>query len=329
MKLSNGLFNPATRLPLKSAEHALFFQATFMDIWETQKHVQKKLQNMSDEELIFVLDFLLSHGQIKIHLDENCLKEKGKGCEALIAPTLPAHWDANDSAVYMVINQALGQHVGKAMLLMQLIKMGALEQWIEVSFHKIIKETDGLISGASIFHNTKRLQNLGLIDSRRSACRRQSNRYYVFGNALNAMFPDIQFSALIVPTHPKPILPTQWDANDLALYMAINQTLDHIRPNKYTNAGPKAVMLVQMIKMGGLEQWITVSLPEFKKAIDGLLSTECINRNIKWLQNLGLIDRQLAPIRKRSNRYYVLEGALNAMFPDIQFSALYAATKVF
>lgn len=78
---------------------------------------------------------------------------------------------------FLAAYNALGRENGMTTLLVQLVKMGAFNQWINASVRDVAEASGGKISKTNVQYNTKRLVVQGLIE-------RKSSQYYVFGEAL-------------------------------------------------------------------------------------------------------------------------------------------------
>lgn len=113
---------------------------------------------------------------------------------APIADKPLGQWDVNDADFFLTIFKALGREAGMAGLLVQLIKMGALGQWINASVRDVVKASDIRLSKSNVQYNTKRLLNLGLID--RSWC-----RFFVFEKVLQSRIAQVlQDTSKLLPS---------------------------------------------------------------------------------------------------------------------------------
>lgn len=91
---------------------------------------------------------------------------------------------------FLAAYHALGRENGMATLLVQLVKMGALNNWIDASLRSVADASGGKISKTNIAYNTKRLKGEGLIDH-------EPSRFLVIVEAIRALLPELDKAGLL------------------------------------------------------------------------------------------------------------------------------------
>lgn len=106
------------------------------------------------------------------------------------------HWDVNDADFFLTVYQAIGRQIGQATLMVQLIKMGAMGQWVYASVRDIADATDGKLRKSTVHWCANKLKDQGLID-------RQGSGFYIFEEALNLRLEQVMRDAVrLLPDSP-------------------------------------------------------------------------------------------------------------------------------
>lgn len=130
---------------------------------------------MEPGELIFLIEHLMAHDGIGIELDDDVLSAV-QLCAA--DKPAPVEFTTPDFAGRLLV--ALGREAGMAGLLMQLLRMGALGQWVRTSIRGIARASGGMLTPSNVHFNARRLEKMGLI-------RIDGQQYLVDGSALSAL----------------------------------------------------------------------------------------------------------------------------------------------
>lgn len=159
--MSSRFFNPAIRPKLPNAAAALYFQAVLIDgLWDLPPQPLRDLQAMAPGELICLIEYLMAQGSISIHLNDDAfsLGRQDEGNTDILGQL---EIEAPDFAARVL--QAVGREAGMAGLLLQLIKMGALGQWVRTSVRGIAKASGGILTSSNVHFNVRRLAGMGVV----------------------------------------------------------------------------------------------------------------------------------------------------------------------
>jgi phage anti-repressor protein len=98
--------------------------------------------------------------------------------------------NVSEGDFFLAAYRALGRENGMATLLVQLVKMGALDNWINISLRNLADASGGKISKSNIAYNARRLKGEGLIDH-------EPSRFRVFLEAIRALLPELDKAGLL------------------------------------------------------------------------------------------------------------------------------------
>lgn len=163
---------------LRSARHALFFQAVFCDeIWNLGARTLGNLRALPAGELISCLDSLVSHKKIRITLADNWR-------DVISAPAPVAEksqqWVAENPEFRDQIPECLGREAGAATMLVLLVQMGAIDNWVAASVRDIAAASRGRIGKSTVHRCAGLLADRGLLEM-------QGGNYFLHSANLDAL----------------------------------------------------------------------------------------------------------------------------------------------